>query len=157
VWDTLRYQPFDLTSPLTAAGWPSSRRSDVPLSDHEQRLLEQIERALYAEDPKFASTVRTTDLRYFHRRRTLKAALCVLLGIALVVAGVLLKLEALAVAGGIVAAVGLVFGFANWKRLTGGVAATRRRRERTRSSDAHLSLVERFEERWQRRWDQQDF
>jgi hypothetical protein len=26
----------------------------VPLSDHEQRLLEQIERALYAEDPKFA-------------------------------------------------------------------------------------------------------
>ena len=38
----------------------------MPLSDHEQRLLEQIERALYAEDPKFASTVRTTDLRYFH-------------------------------------------------------------------------------------------
>ena len=35
----------------------------MPLSDHEQRLLEQIERALYAEDPKFASTVSSTDLR----------------------------------------------------------------------------------------------
>ncbi|BEP15472.1 spore wall synthesis complex protein [Acidothermaceae bacterium B102] len=129
----------------------------MPLSDHEQRLLEQIERALYAEDPKFASTVRTTDLRYFHRRRTVRAALCVAVGIGLIVAGVLLKQSGLVVGGGIVVALGLIFGFANWKRLTGGVAATRRRRERTRAGDTHLSLVERFEERWQRRWDQQDF
>jgi len=27
----------------------------VPLSEHEQHLLEQMEQALYAEDPKFAS------------------------------------------------------------------------------------------------------
>ncbi|HUR75982.1 MAG TPA: DUF3040 domain-containing protein, partial [Sporichthya sp.] len=27
----------------------------MPLSEHEQRLLEQMERALYAEDPKFVS------------------------------------------------------------------------------------------------------
>ncbi len=129
----------------------------MPLSDHEQRLLEQIERALYAEDPKFASTVRTTDLRYFHRRRTVRAALCFGLGVALIVAGVLTKVNPLVVAGVIVALVGLVFGVANWKRLTGGVAATKRRREKSRSGDAHLSLVERFEERWHRRWDQQDF
>ncbi|HZF87360.1 DUF3040 domain-containing protein, partial [Streptomyces sp.] len=25
----------------------------MPLSEHEQRMLEQMERALYAEDPKF--------------------------------------------------------------------------------------------------------
>lgn len=129
----------------------------MPLSDHEQRLLEQIERALYAEDPKFASTVRTTDLRYFHRRRTVRAALCVAFGIGLVVAGVVIPVSGLVVGGGIVVALGLIFGFANWKRLTGGVAATRKRRERSRSGDTHLSLVERFEERWQRRWDQQDF
>ena len=128
----------------------------MPLSDHEQRLLEQIERALYAEDPKFASTVRTTDLRYFHRRRTLKAAMCVVAGVAAVVGGVLVKLQPLIVAGAIVAAVGLIYGVANWKRLTGGVAASRKRRERTRSSDTHLTLMERFEERWHRRWDQQD-
>ncbi len=30
----------------------------MPLSDNEQRLLEQMERALYAEDPKFASAMR---------------------------------------------------------------------------------------------------
>ena len=30
----------------------------VPLSEHEERLLDQIERALEAEDPKFAHAVR---------------------------------------------------------------------------------------------------
>jgi hypothetical protein len=129
----------------------------VPLSDHEQRLLEQIERALYAEDPKFASTVRTTDLRYFHRRRTVRAAIAVIIGVSLTIAGIIAKVQLLAIAGGVVAGLGLIYGIANWKRLTGGAAASRRRRERSRSSDAHLSIVERFEERWQRRWDQQDF
>ena len=129
----------------------------MPLSDHEQRLLEQIERALYAEDPKFASTVRTTDLRYFHRRRTVRAGIAVIIGVSLIIAGIVASLQPLIVAGGIVAGLGVIYGIANWKRLTGGAAASRRRRERTRSGDAHLSLVERFEERWQRRWDQQDF
>lgn len=129
----------------------------MPLSDHEQRLLEQIERALYAEDPKFASTVRTTDLRYFHRRRTVRAGITVIVGVSLVVAGIVAGIQALIVAGGVVAGLGVIYGIANWKRLTGGAAASRRRRERSRSGDTHLSIVERFEERWQRRWDQQDF
>ncbi len=32
----------------------------MPLSEHEQRMLEQLERALYEEDPKFAATIRDT-------------------------------------------------------------------------------------------------
>jgi hypothetical protein len=44
----------------------------MPLSEHEQRLLDQIERALYAEDPKFASTVRGGRLRKPTRRRRLQ-------------------------------------------------------------------------------------
>ena len=36
-------------------------RSAVPLSDHEQRQFEQIERTLAAEDPKFVSTVRSME------------------------------------------------------------------------------------------------
>jgi hypothetical protein len=51
---------------MTSAGGEA-----VPLSEHEQRLLEQIERALYAEDPKFASTVRGGRLRKPPRRRRL--------------------------------------------------------------------------------------
>ena len=40
----------------------------MPLSDHEQKLLEQIEQALYAEDPKFAATVRKVKKRPRGRR-----------------------------------------------------------------------------------------
>jgi hypothetical protein len=34
----------------------------VALSDREQKLLEQMEKALYAEDPKFASSLRRSGL-----------------------------------------------------------------------------------------------
>ena len=52
----------------------------MPLSEHEQRLLEQMERALYAEDPKFASALRGSDLRGRYRRRALLGAFGVVVG-----------------------------------------------------------------------------
>jgi ferric-dicitrate binding protein FerR (iron transport regulator) len=62
----------------------------MPLSEHEQRLLDQIERALYAEDPKFASTVRGRRLRRPSRRRRLQGIALFGLGVALLVLGVVL-------------------------------------------------------------------
>jgi len=60
----------------------------MPLSEHEQRLLEQIERALYAEDPKFASTVRGSKLRKPSRRRRLQGIALFAVGLVLLVVGV---------------------------------------------------------------------
>ncbi len=60
----------------------------MPLSEHEQRLLEQIERALYAEDPKFASTVRGGRLRKPTRRRRLQGVALFVVGLVLLVVGV---------------------------------------------------------------------
>src|ERR1700709_773945 len=60
----------------------------MPLSEHEQRLLEQIERALYAEDPKFASTVRGGRLRKPTRRRRLQGVVLFVLGLVLLVLGI---------------------------------------------------------------------
>ncbi|MEV6773201.1 DUF3040 domain-containing protein [Nocardia sp. NPDC051030] len=60
----------------------------MPLSEHEQRMLEQIESALYAEDPKFASTVRGGRLRSATGRRRLQAAAMFVLGLFLLVAGI---------------------------------------------------------------------
>ncbi|WP_040776867.1 DUF3040 domain-containing protein [Nocardia pneumoniae] len=60
----------------------------MPLSEHEQRMLEQIESALYAEDPKFASTVRGGRLRSSSSRRRLQAAALFVLGLFLLVAGI---------------------------------------------------------------------
>ena len=47
------------------------------------------ERALYQEDPKFASTVKSTDLRTHMRRRLRRAALVLVLGFALLLTGLI--------------------------------------------------------------------
>jgi threonine/homoserine/homoserine lactone efflux protein len=65
----------------------------MPLSEHEQRLLDQIERALYAEDPKFASTVRGARIRKPSRRRRLQGIALFVLGVALLLLGVMLPLK----------------------------------------------------------------
>jgi Flp pilus assembly protein TadB len=71
----------------------------VPLSEHEQRLLEQIEQALYAEDPKFASAVRAGRSRTHTRRWIIVATIGVLAGLAVVLVGLAAKLIVLGVVG----------------------------------------------------------
>jgi hypothetical protein len=127
----------------------------VPLSEHEQRLLDQIERALYAEDPKFASTVRSTDLRAVMRRRIRYAVLLFLVGFGLMLFFV--KNPAFGIAGFAVMVAAFALALSAWKRL-GGTPSTLRvvdgRTERpTRRRKAHGSTKQRLEERWQRRWD----
>ena len=81
---------------------PSLRESmggNVPLSEHEQRQLEQIEQALYAEHPRFARAVRASDPRVHYRRRVVYAAIGFLIGLGLLVAGVATKEPWLGVAG----------------------------------------------------------
>ncbi|MGL4304565.1 MAG: DUF3040 domain-containing protein [Mycobacteriaceae bacterium] len=60
----------------------------MPLSEHEQRMLDQIESALYAEDPKFASHVRGGRLRGVAGRRRLQSLVLFILGLTLLVLGV---------------------------------------------------------------------
>ncbi|OLL71236.1 transmembrane protein [Pseudonocardia sp. Ae168_Ps1] len=60
----------------------------MPLSEHEQRLLEQIERALYQEDPKFASSVSGSRMSKPARRRRIQGAVLFVVGLVLLVAGI---------------------------------------------------------------------
>ncbi|NMM35769.1 MAG: DUF3040 domain-containing protein [Phycicoccus sp.] len=64
----------------------------MPLSEHEQRLLEQMEQALYAEDPKFASQMQGSAARARLRRRIIVGAVLVIVGLGLVFAGVTVNL-----------------------------------------------------------------
>lgn len=59
----------------------------MPLSEEELRLLEQMERALVEEDPKFASTLRGTTLRQAARRRAVLAGVVFAVGIAVLMGG----------------------------------------------------------------------
>ncbi|TQF73591.1 DUF3040 domain-containing protein [Rhodococcus spelaei] len=66
----------------------------MPLSEHEQRMLDQIESALYAEDPKFASSVRGGRMRAASSKRRLQAGALFVLGLVLLVAGIPLAAKA---------------------------------------------------------------
>jgi Protein of unknown function (DUF3040) len=126
-------------------------RSAVPLSEHEQRLFEQIERSL-AEDPKFASAVRASDPRFHARRRLLVAAVLVIGGLALVVYGTVSKTALLGVAGFVVMLGAAAFGLTSLRRAHGGtelraVDGTATRNTRPRKS----GLIDRLEERWRQR------
>ncbi|MGH3519430.1 MAG: DUF3040 domain-containing protein [Haloechinothrix sp.] len=65
----------------------------MPLSEHEKRLLDQIEQALYAEDPKFASSVRGRRLGKPSRRKRIQGIALFVVGIALLPLGVILPLR----------------------------------------------------------------
>lgn len=63
----------------------------MPLSEEELRLLEQMERALVEEDPKFASALRGTTFRRNARRRAVVAAVVFVLGVCGLMAGAILS------------------------------------------------------------------
>lgn len=71
----------------------------MPLSDHEQRLLDEIEQALYAEDPKFAASVRSARTRSRTRRSAVLCVFGVVAGLALVLVGLVANIIALSVVG----------------------------------------------------------
>ena len=62
----------------------------MALSEEEQRLLEQMEAALAAEDPKLVNTLRGTGVRKVHRRRAAVAGVGFFVGLALLIAGMYL-------------------------------------------------------------------
>jgi uncharacterized membrane protein YecN with MAPEG domain len=73
----------------------------MALSEHEQRLLDQIEQALYAEDPKFAANVRSVRRRRSSlSRRWIPISIAgVLVGLAVVLVGLIAKQVAVSVVG----------------------------------------------------------
>ena len=80
----------------------------MPLSEHEQRLLEQMERALYAEDPKFASSLRSSGARPGVRRSAVTGVLAALAGVVALVAGAATSIVAIGVLGFVLMLLGTV-------------------------------------------------
>ncbi len=74
----------------------------MPLSEEELRLLEQMERALVAEDPKFASTLRGTTIRQVARRRAIIAGIVFLVGVGVLLAGAMTAQPVIGVVGFVV-------------------------------------------------------
>ena len=132
----------------------------MPLSEHEQRLLEQIERALVDDDPKFASSVRTGDRRQKARRKLQLGVLFVVVGLAVLVGGAVAPSVVLGVIGFLVMFGGAALGVLNYKSATGAVeggaaAGGAGPAGRGRSGRrGRQPLKNRLEERFRRRYDQ---
>ncbi|MCB5182596.1 DUF3040 domain-containing protein [Streptomyces antimicrobicus] len=129
----------------------------MPLSEHEQRMLEQMERALYAEDPKFATALEGSGLRTYTRRRVYQAVAGFLVGIALLMTGMVApNLLWISVVGFLVMLGCAVLAVTGWRKAPKpgehpvGPAGPGRAHPRQRRS-----MMNRIEERWQRRRDEQ--
>lgn len=140
----------------------------MPLSEEELRLLEQMERALVEEDPKFASTLRGTSLRRSARRRAIIAGAVFAIGVAVLMTGAITELWIVGLVGfGIMLASATIavtslrgqqaaaadprtaahpaHGFTV---IDGGRSGKSRRSRREHSS---TSFMDRMESRWRRR------
>jgi len=132
----------------------------VPLSEHEQRMLDQIEQALYAEDPKFANSVRQTNPVVHYKRRIVKAGLGFVVGMILLLTGLLLGELALQVAvsvfGFVLMLVSFLYGASAWRRAAGGSDTAvpveePRGRQKRKGGGNRPGMMDRFEARWRRR------
>jgi hypothetical protein len=120
----------------------------MPLSEHEQRILEEIERRLAEEDPKFARGVSaSTPLRQTLRK--LKRAIAgFLAGFVLLLVG--LFTEQLLIFG--------IVGFAVMLPCAVVIAGAAKQiaTERTAREDKRQPWIGRVEERWKKRFDKDE-
>jgi hypothetical protein len=138
----------------------------VPLSEHEQRQLEQIEQALYREDRRLVRLVRSSDPHVHYRRRVITALIGLVLGAAMVAAGfVRPHLYGLVIGGFVVLLLSGVWALSSWRQMAtvtlggapvGPVGKRRTRRSRHggrggRGQTPRSSMMERLDERWRRR------
>jgi len=133
----------------------------VPLSEHEQRQLEQIEQALYREDRRLGRLVRSSDPRVHHKRRLVQAAFGFAVGAGMVAAGVVLHVLLLLVGGFVVLLLCAIWALNSWRHMAGaalgvagrGAAARPRGRRKNRGKANRGAMMERLDERWRRRQD----
>jgi hypothetical protein len=128
----------------------------VPLSDNEQRLLEQMERALYAEDPKFASTMRGAARRGGSFSRLVIGIAGVLLGLVGLVLGVASGEVIIGVLGFLGMLAGTAYAFSARRRSgpAGVVTAAGTVRRPAPARRPKAGFMQRMEQRWDRRRDQ---
>lgn len=142
----------------------------MPLSEEELRMLEQMERALVAEDPKLASTLRGTAMQRAARRRAIASGVVFVAGMALLTGGVVFNQAVLGIAGFLVMLAAAAVAVTALRHPTasaprrdtrhtgfgvvdGGKAGRSSRFSRTRRTKSSGSFMERMDERWRRRRD----
>lgn len=128
----------------------------MPLSEYEQRVLEQMERQLSSDDPKLVNTFQG---RASHGlRRWVLVSLGALVGLTVLVLGAATSNPLVGVLGFVVMFVSVVLAFSPPRRsgpsgVVGADGAVRRPNAPARPARSS-GLLQRMEERWDRRRDE---
>ena len=121
----------------------------MPLSEHEQRLLEEMERSLYHNDADFVATVGTRGGR--RNYRTIVVGLLIALaGVAVIIAGVALRQPIIGVVGFVVMFVGVLLAFSRPRQAAGAPAPDQTK------AQARPGFMDRLNDRWDKRQDEND-
>ncbi|GAA3744272.1 DUF3040 domain-containing protein [Leifsonia bigeumensis] len=116
----------------------------MPLSEQEQRLLEEMERSLYQNDADFVATVGSRSSRPNYRMIVV-GVLIGIIGIVGIVIGVATRLPLVGVLGFIVMFVGVLLALSRSKGAAVPVEAD------DRGKAEHSGFMDRMNERWDRR------
>lgn len=127
----------------------------MPLSEHERKLLDQMERALYAEDPSFATQMKGHGRGSATKTRLIAGIVIAVLGLAVVVLGVSAASIPLGVVGFLVMVAGVAWA-ATPQRTSpadGARPAPRKpaRPERKTRGGSSSSFLQKMDDRWERR------
>lgn len=117
----------------------------MSLSEHERKLLAQMEEALSADDPRLVSTL-TGNRLYPGRNRVLLGVGLALLGIITIFGGLIAKTTLIGILGFLIALTGVTLAIAGLS----GVSALRAPSKKRRGS-GRGRLNSRLEDRWERR------
>lgn len=120
----------------------------MALSDREQKLLQQMEQALYAEDPRFATSLKKPSriaIAPGEKRHLLTGTLAIVVAIGLVIGSISTNLVLLGIGGFAFLVVGL---FLIIRGLQAPVAAVT---PKPRKNAGGGDFMRRMEQRWQQR------
>lgn len=129
----------------------------MPLSEHEQRVLEQIEQSLYAEDPKFRAAVKKSSSRTPHVGSLRLAIVCGVIGLIVLVGGVWLQNVIVGVLGFLIMLAGGVIGIRATQNPTaktkGGKSGSKNRGSSAKDDASTAKMAEKAQERMRRRFE----
>ncbi|GAB3623401.1 spore wall synthesis complex protein [Mariniluteicoccus endophyticus] len=123
----------------------------MALSEEERRLLEQMEAALAAEDPKFAHALRGgASNRRLRRRRAALAGLGFVLGAVMLVAGIQTH-WVVSVLGFVAMLASTVVAITSFEKVENPQPAQPGPRVSTGSTNSSNAFMDKMEERWKKR------
>jgi len=123
----------------------------MPLSEHEQRLLDEMERNLYQSDGDFVAKVGGRRSRPGYRSVVL-GILVVVLGIATLVTGVFIQLSIVGIVGFVLMFGGVMLAIAPGRRPRGSAEKSGGAGGST-SRTTTPGFMDRMNDRWERRQD----